>query len=173
MKKCPKCQTSTDNFNKNKAQADGLDVYCRPCKRQAAKESRLRNLDKHKARARSYYQKHREQLLLKCKSEETKQRRRDYYQRNKQEFKDNVRWAQLKRLYGISKEEYANLLSLQNGRCAICHKFSDLQLHVDHCHTTGKIRGLLCVCCNRAIGFFKDSTESLQNAIDYLNRAKQ
>jgi hypothetical protein len=58
----------------------------------------------------------------------------------------------------------------QNNCCKICEKvFADsVDTCVDHCHTTKKVRGLLCNHCNRAIGLFKESLQSLENAVQYL-----
>lgn len=84
-------------------------------------------------------------------------------------------WGHIYRSYGISKEDYEKLLIDQNYSCAIC-KNQDSQtsvtnwLFVDHCHQTGKIRGLLCNQCNCGIGAFKDDIDIIQNAIDYLNK---
>lgn len=80
----------------------------------------------------------------------------------------------LKSQYGLSLEDYNNKLKEQNHRCAICNydetdSFKGL-LFVDHCHTTGKIRGLLCHHCNTALGKFRDSKEILANAINYLDK---
>lgn len=59
----------------------------------------------------------------------------------------------------------------QLGLCAICHKPEDIKLAVDHCHDTGKIRGLLCKRCNMGIGLLGDSPEITLNATLYLQRA--
>lgn len=83
--------------------------------------------------------------------------------------------------YGITFLEYQEMFNKQNGTCAICFKeekaktsrlinCESLSLAVDHCHTTGKVRGLLCMKCNRAIGLLEDSTDNLNNAIKYLNK---
>lgn len=59
----------------------------------------------------------------------------------------------------------------QVGRCAICEKLlsqDTKHIHVDHCHKTNKVRGLLCSNCNKGLGFFKDNTNSLARAILYL-----
>lgn len=81
----------------------------------------------------------------------------------------------MKRAYGLGFKEYEEMLFKQNGVCAICsgeppknqHK---TRLNVDHCHSTGKVRGLLCDACNRAIGLLKDSPDLLNKAISYLAR---
>jgi hypothetical protein len=79
--------------------------------------------------------------------------------------------------YGITPEEYASLLSHQNGVCAICERpetgkannGATRLLAVDHCHKTGRIRGLLCGGCNYMLGVLED-TERLQKANRYLAR---
>lgn len=82
----------------------------------------------------------------------------------------------LKRRYGITYEEYEILLTDQNFGCAICkgshsnNKRTSGKLFVDHCHTTGRVRGLLCSRCNHALGQFDDSPEKLKNAINYLDK---
>lgn len=81
----------------------------------------------------------------------------------------------LKRYYGMSREEYNVMLAEQDGKCAICKneetaifKGRPKELHVDHCHETGKIRGLLCGCCNGGLGLFKDNVDTILAAIRYL-----
>lgn len=73
--------------------------------------------------------------------------------------------------YGITDPEYQALLIKQNELCAICGGppiRAGHSLSVDHCHTTGKIRGLLCSNCNTGLGLFKDSPELLEKALLYL-----
>lgn len=77
----------------------------------------------------------------------------------------------LKCLYGITADEYDELSALQGHVCWVCGKketTKDGYLHVDHCHKTGKVRGLLCGLCNRGIGALGDSIELLEKAIEYL-----
>lgn len=70
-------------------------------------------------------------------------------------------------LYGITQEQYEAKWSAQGGLCAICRGcFESLQ--VDHCHETGKVRGLLCKPCNTALGMMRDRIPALQSAIEYL-----
>jgi hypothetical protein len=82
--------------------------------------------------------------------------------------------AFIKRFYGISYEEYSFLEEKQGGVCYICGKDGSdkrvARLSVDHCHTTSKVRGLLCPKCNKALGLFNDDTSLLQNAISYLTQ---
>jgi hypothetical protein len=74
--------------------------------------------------------------------------------------------------YGISKEEYERMFEEQDGLCAICRRAPGEKgiLHIDHCHKSKRLRGLLCGHCNRALGIFGDNIESLKNAIAYLER---
>lgn len=75
-------------------------------------------------------------------------------------------------------DDYNKIFNHQNGVCAICHKpetkickktNKPFMLSVDHIHESGKVRGLLCGNCNNGLGRFKDSIQSLENAINYLN----
>lgn len=87
---------------------------------------------------------------------------------------DRIDDMRLKRMYGIDLDIYNSMLESQNYKCLICFKnqFEEpRKFTVDHCHTTGKVRGLLCNSCNRALGIFSDSVDVLQSAINYLNRS--
>lgn len=74
--------------------------------------------------------------------------------------------------YGLTKDEYLSLFEQQGGRCAICDNEPATQrgLHVDHCHATNEVRGLLCHGCNTGLGLFKDNLSVLEKAISYLRR---
>lgn len=87
------------------------------------------------------------------------------------------RWRKLlKEQYNLTIDDYEKLLAKQNGVCAICLQpemqktgNGDIKrLAIDHCHRTGRIRGLLCHGCNQGLGFFKDNPDSLSNAVMYL-----
>jgi hypothetical protein len=86
--------------------------------------------------------------------------------------------AYLYRNYKITSTDYYKILLHQNKLCKLCGKegfkmaeHHKLKLVVDHDHNTGRVRGLLCHNCNRALGLFKDSIEALNNAINYLKSA--
>lgn len=75
------------------------------------------------------------------------------------------------RLYGLSPEAFQLMILLQKNACGICKEpFLEKLPCVDHCHATGKVRGILCNLCNQAIGMFKDSPAILREAADYLER---
>jgi len=89
-------------------------------------------------------------------------------------------WSEkyLKRAYSMTFEDWACMYEKTSGRCGICgsrgfklNPNAFLTLVIDHCHTTGTIRGMLCHNCNRALGLLQDSTESLNKAIEYLGSA--
>jgi hypothetical protein len=82
-----------------------------------------------------------------------------------------VRHNELTRKFGITLEQYDELLRAQGGFCAICGETNcdSRALAVDHDHKTGKVRGLLCGNCNRGIGNLRDNQAILQRAIEYLN----
>lgn len=75
----------------------------------------------------------------------------------------------LQKKYGITADQYDEMLKAQGSTCAICHKDKDrISFSVDHDHDTGRIRGILCENCNRGIGMFKHDVQLLELAINYL-----
>jgi hypothetical protein len=70
--------------------------------------------------------------------------------------------------YRITPEEYNAYLENQYGRCAICAKFSERTLHMDHDHETQQLRGLLCSNCNVGLGMFQDDPVLLRRALEYI-----
>ena len=91
---------------------------------------------------------------------------------------EQQRFNQLFLKYGITKTEYLSLIEVQNNKCAICKKPEENRgrggkiknLAVDHCHETGKVRGLLCLNCNTALGSIKENKETLMQMIEYLEK---
>lgn len=137
---------------------------------------------------RKYISTHRETINEKRRAWEKKKRQEDPLWKEKRQKLNNSRTAKwlsknrekmklikrrsiLKTKYGITLEEYQNLLKEQENKCAIC-KREEVQLCIDHDHVTGKTRGLLCHACNRAIGLLKENEQILINAINYVNRYK-
>jgi hypothetical protein len=72
------------------------------------------------------------------------------------------------RKYNITVEEYDALVEKVGGFCQICHAPGGGRLHVDHCHDTGRVRGLLCSTCNRGIGLLRDDPSITARATFYL-----
>lgn len=153
LKFCPgedcKEWKSRADFNKDAKSPDGLGYRCRACRKKYRRKQEV------KARTSLYNKR--------------------YADQNPELMKRKDRKNSLKRFWNMSIEDYETLLAAQNGTCAICPKTESnphKRLCIDHCHTTGKIRGLLCDNHNRAMGLFKDSIEDLQKAIDYLKKHK-
>jgi hypothetical protein len=122
---------------------------------------------------RKYYKNNRKKVLK--KQNEYNSNNREKYRDNSKRFyknnKDYYREWRMRHSYGFSIDEYNNMFKMQNGCCAICKTHqSELKksLSVDHCHKTGKVRGLLCDSCNRGIGLLKDDPKILQIALEYL-----
>jgi hypothetical protein len=97
----------------------------------------------------------------------------EYRKLNRKKYLLSQSNSKLKQNYGISMVEYEQKLIEQQHACAICFSTTPGQnnikrFSVDHCHKTGKIRGLLCSNCNKGIGLLNDSVELLEAAIEYL-----
>jgi hypothetical protein len=112
--------------------------------------------------------------------ESCQKNKREYYYRNKDKIlarlkanysPDKSHAQKIKRMYGLSIDDYNRLLEEQAYKCAIClrEKYHKRRFTVDHCHKTGKIRGLLCLKCNAMLGQAEDSITTLQAGIKYLS----
>lgn len=134
---------------------------CNECKNKQAWERIKNNPEKH------------EKFLNKRKiwrdsnSEIIKHKQRKWYHYNNEKVKNSY----IKSVYGLTLEEYYNKIEEQNNRCAICgREFKNSKdTYIDHNHTTGEIRGLLCSKCNPAIGLLSENQRILYNAIVYLS----
>lgn len=115
-------------------------------------------------------------LCIFCNRKRVQQWRKDFPEkRTKQiqrELKSKTKLRQdLRRNYGLSIDDYENMLQTQQYSCAICGKHESKQsqrLSVDHCHTTGKVRQLLCAHCNSLLGMAKEDLDILEKAKQYL-----
>lgn len=93
-----------------------------------------------------------------------------WHQANRERHNEVMRAGQLRRKFGITPEQYDAIASAQGKLCAICRKacITDRKLAVDHCHTTNRIRGLLCNNCNIGLGKLRDDPIILERALAYL-----
>jgi Recombination endonuclease VII len=164
-KECNKCKkfSPKSNFSKDSTRIEGVRDECKPCLNAARKIMRDTRSPEEKAKWAAY--------------------RKQYYsdkrkgiERPKRTKKYCPKEARLKRIYGLNTEEYNKLVELQKGLCKICNKLPDCyrkKLYVEHCHTTGKVRGLVCLKCNSVLGFAKDNLNVLKAAILYLEASQE
>jgi hypothetical protein len=181
-KVCTKCnqQMSVQQFHKHKDGKFGLESMCKNCK-QGYKDKRygksygaMRTCKTCGIKATNN-----EELKLFQKGSSYKFGRQPHckkcYLSRESMIKSNNSLDKRCRKFGITVDDYNNLISIQNNSCAICNKHKDEfsgrgnNFHIDHCHTSGKVRGLLCSNCNTGLGQFKDNIKSLENAIQYLS----
>lgn len=80
-----------------------------------------------------------------------------------------TRNSYLKRRFGLTLEQYAAMLTAQSGRCAACGEPSTKTLHVDHCHESGLVRGLLCHACNTALGLLRECPKRMDALKAYIS----
>ena len=91
----------------------------------------------------------------------------------RQTRKRKIKWARIKKEYGLSEKNFNDLFLSQGAKCAIClDAITHESAHIDHCHKSGKVRGLLCSRCNQGIGLLRESRIIMLSAIKYLEKAK-
>jgi hypothetical protein len=161
--------------------------------RATARASRLRNIEKSRARNREYMRDNRDKARewnrrdREAHPERVRLYLKKYYALNGEKIRGRMRdrrteypeieaGRQLRKRYGIGIEDYGNLLAEQSGNCAICRRAGPgvsgrQRLFVDHDHRTLIVRGLLCYRCNTGCGNFKDSAKVLLAAARYLERS--
>lgn len=160
-KRCTKCgiKKSLNKFSKDKSTKDGLQCCCKECRK---KYNQMRKTKTAKYR-KEYYQTH--------KVESAEQSKRfDRSEKGKLLKRKHL----LKRGYGLTLEQYDEMIKEQDSICAICGSINSdgRRLCVDHNHETGKIRKLLCHCCNSLVGYAKEDIIILRSTINYLENHK-
>lgn len=97
---------------------------------------------------------------------------RQWHAKNPTKYSEYARKRYLRSEYGLTPAQYQAMVEQQDGKCAICLRAprGRLPLHVDHSHSDGKIRGLLCSHCNAALGQMRDDVGVLKAAIQYLEQ---
>ena len=144
-KYCPGCEQvkPVERFGNNKRNPDGRQNYCKPCSVAKVTASRHKDPTSHRASSKAWREK------------------------NPEHHADiHARWR-----YGVERGTYAKMFEAQDGKCAICGTTDTGKMsrfHIDHCHDTGIVRGLLCGPCNTGIGQLKHDPEILRAAIKYL-----
>lgn len=122
----------------------------------------------------AYYQSHKEKKIAASRAykQSHKEELKAYNKKYKQEHKEQRRAHKLSNLYNFSLEEYNNMKIEQEGLCLICRRVlpEGYSAYVDHDHSTGRVRGLLCRACNTLLGMAEDNITILEHAIKYLKR---
>lgn len=175
MKQCVKCKESKPlaEFGRHSATSDKLRNCCRPCNNERARAWSKANPEKRRELNRTAHQRRRADPVAR---ERDRASTRAYHATEKGRRK--VLNNRLKEGYGVSLEQYEDMLVQQDGKCAICRNpprggnHVSHRLHVDHDHTTGRIRGLLCHQCNTGIGFLGESPDRLIAAATYVRERK-
>lgn len=137
------------------------------------RRSRVKNIEKVKQRARTYYEKNKDRINAKSGAWARSNKAKRAVSRKKW-IKKNPEYHYLwhmKTRYGLSPEAIKDLKARFGMACGICG--SSRRLCVDHCHVTGSVRGLLCTTCNTAIGKLGDNVDGLLKAVAYLKAAEQ
>lgn len=137
---CKTCQTNKPiiKFYKDKAMPGGHALHCKECRDEKTAQWRIKNRDKYNSDMRDYNKVHYRRLHL--------------------------------MRYKLTPDQYQSMIKAQDGKCKICNVIPKTKrpLAIDHCHTTNKVRGLLCYGCNRAIAIL-DKPGLLKSALEYLN----
>ena len=130
------------------------------CKKCYYKDYHARNARKKAAKSKAWREAH---------PIKAKRRIKEYRNKHPDRVKQTARKVHLMKKFGITQEDYLQILAQQNGVCAICgHPPKKRNLAIDHDHKTGKIRGLLCYMCNYGLGVFRDDIKRLKAAANYL-----
>lgn len=141
-----------------------------PGKRNAYERKRHADDEAHRARVndanKRSYQKHLEKQRLRSRTKQAKYRALNPV--DPAEDRARRRRNHLRRRYGLTPEQKEELFVSQDKQCAICGNPSPTRWAIDHCHKTGRVRGILCQSCNTGVGLFADNTERLKAAIKYL-----
>ena len=162
MKQCKKCGASKplDDFYRAAGTRDGHRGDCKACSSEDKRRRYLANTQAAIDRVRRWQQANPERVNATQRA-----------LRAKPEAKLRERAGHLMRKYGMTIEQYDAMLEAQGGGCFICGRppREDISLHVDHDHSTGKVRGILCFCCNNALADFQEDPELLKKAATYVS----
>lgn len=184
MKECGHCSEKKPfvDFYKDKRTSDGLRSWCRACcsessaKYNSDDRFRLKRIEKKReyktifyakqenrdAKNRQQNERYNQDLEVRAK---VKENNRLWRQKNARRLKD----TRLRATFGISIEQYETMRLEQGGVCKICSRVPGKKgLAVDHCHATGRIRGLLCSSCNTSLGLMRENRTAIESMVRYL-----
>jgi hypothetical protein len=162
MKRCKVCgeDKPLDDFYRANGMRDGRRNDCKACNNAAKRARTAANPEANRERVKRW-------------RVENPDRYREAQRRNKRSVsgRRRERDGHLRRKFGITIEQYEEMLEAQGGRCAICGRepHPTISLHVDHDHVRGHLRGLICFDCNAGLGKFRDRRRLLAAAMAYLD----
>lgn len=143
--------------------------------RKSKSESRAKDREAYNAYMREWTRKNKDKINAvrrELRKSDPERARKDNEKRRENRNPLMHRDTMLRNNYGMSLDDYYQKYVSQDGKCAICGEKKPSSgrdgLAVDHCHTKGHVRGLLCIHCNHGLGKFKDNPDLLQKAIEYL-----
>ncbi len=159
MKQCNKCGAvkPPDDFYAEKGGRNGRRPECKVCTNARRKEWYRANKEREIARVTAWQKANPDRVKA-------------WRLKNRDRLNKQLREIHLRKKFGLTPEQYDEMLERQGGGCAICESppTPGISLHVDHDHGTGEIRGLLCVRCNNGIGLFRESPDLLDRAVKYI-----
>lgn len=168
---CRACNETKEVESFPPSEAKKRRPRCRACARAKQNEWRAQNPDKVRAYRHAWYERNRASADASAAAWEKRNReKRTQRQRDHRATGWKVNYDLMSR-YGISADGYQQMLEQQGGQCAICKTdglAGSRRLYVDHCHQTGVVRGLLCQKCNSGLGFFRDDSRLVAQALAYL-----
>lgn len=171
---CRRCQKSAlpGDFPRSANRPTGRFPYCSPCARERKREDYWKDPVKKREQTLASHRRHREARLAAMSAR---------YRADPDAYHEATRAAYLMRVYGITVDQFNDLVDAQAGLCGICGRGeTDVdprtgktrKLAVDHCHDTGEIRGLLCRKCNTALGLLGDDLAAVEAVFAYLDRER-
>lgn len=162
-KTCVSCKVSkpVSEFTIRTRAVDGLAYYCKLCTRERALEYRNRpeNVLAGKERARRWREEN---------PEKAKKTHDSWVKRNRVRYRESCKWRRLRHRYGVSREQYENLMRIAGGVCELCG--SGHLLCLDHCHQSELVRGILCMRCNTAMERFDEMPDFTARVAKYLEK---
>jgi len=172
MKHCTKCRVRLNLANCYCVKSGRFVAQCKKCYSDRNRKRREKNIPRDKQLQKEWREKNRERKRQLDRewnlvnNERARESKRAYYRRNIEKIRAGVAVRGRKTRYNLTDEQYQKMLNEQGRKCAICKE--QKRLCVDHCHKTGKIRGLLCFGCNLDIRILEGPPEKLRSAQKYL-----
>lgn len=175
MKTCSRCKQvlDFDAYYTDASKKDGRSSRCISCLKDSHRQYYEQNKNQLASYAKKIYHQNREKIRERRKElrQLNPEKKREEARRNYCPKKNKLRGWKQAGIVGMTLEKYQQLLDQQNYSCAICNthesKFKKA-LSLDHDHSTGKARGLLCDNCNRALGYLKESETIVNNLLTYI-----